>query len=56
MLFPFLVSPPKIPNPLPPPPGPQPTHSHFLAQAFIPLYWDIEPSQDQGPLLSMMTD
>ena len=22
----------------------------------IPLYWSIEPSQDQGPLLSLMSD
>ena len=28
MLYPFLVSPPKIPYPLPPPTAPQPTHSH----------------------------
>ena len=28
MLFPFLVSPPKIPYPLPPPHASQPTHSH----------------------------
>jgi hypothetical protein len=32
-VIPFLVSPQKIPYPLPPP-APQPTHSCFLAQAF----------------------
>ena len=33
------------PNPPTPIPGPD-----------IPLYWDIEPSQDLGPLLPLMTD
>ena len=52
MLSHSLVSPPKIHYPLPllpnlptPIPGPG-----------IPLYWDIEPSQDQGPHLPLMTD
>ena len=52
MLSPFLVSTPKItqslpllPNPPTPIPGPG-----------IPLYWGIEPSQDQGLLLPLMTD
>ena len=35
MLSPFLVSPLKIPYPLPLPPAPQPIYSHFLAQAFL---------------------
>ena len=34
VLSPFLVSPLKIPYPVPPPPVLQPTHSCFLAQAF----------------------
>ena len=54
MLSSFLVSPQKIlsspplpllPNPLTPIPGPG-----------IPLNWDIEPSQDVGPLFPLMTD
>jgi hypothetical protein len=36
---------PPLPNPTTPIPGPG-----------IPLYWGIEPSQDQGPLLPLMTD
>jgi hypothetical protein len=52
MLSPFLVSPLKIPYPLPlallpNPPTPIPGPS-------IPLHWGIEPSQDQGPLLPLM--
>jgi hypothetical protein len=43
MLAPFLVSPLKIPYPLPHPPAPQPTHSRFLALAF-PYTGGIEPS------------
>ena len=52
MFSPFLVSPLQIPYPIylplltnPPTPIPGPD---------IPLYWGIEPSQDQGPLLSLM--
>ena len=59
MLSPFLVSPPETPYPIllplpasirvlthpPPPPCPG-----------IPLYWDMEPPQDPGPLLSLMSD
>ena len=40
MLSPFLVSPPKIPYPLPPTPAPQPIYSHFLAPAF-PYIWNL---------------
>ena len=40
-------------NFLAPSPAPQPTHSCFFALAF-PL-WGTEPSQDQGPLLPLMT-
>ena len=54
MLSPFLVSPPKnsIPSPIalfPNLPTPIPSPS-------LPLYWGIEPSQDLGPLLPLMTD
>ena len=53
MLYPFLVSPLKIPSPLPllllpKPPTP-------ISGPGITLYWGIEPSQYQGPLLSLMT-
>ena len=53
MLSPFLVSPQKtsyslpsccsLSNPL------------LLSGQCIPLYWSIEPSQDQGPLLQLMS-
>ena len=33
-----------------------PTHPHLLPGPGIPLHWGIEPSQDQGPLLQLMTD
>jgi hypothetical protein len=33
--------------------APPPTHSHHPG---VPLYWGIEPSQDQGPLLLLMPD
>ena len=51
----YPPSPPKTHYPLPLPPAHRPTHSHFLALAFPP-HWGIEPSQDQRPLLSLMTD
>jgi hypothetical protein len=38
--------------PLPAPTALQPT----IPGPGIPLYWCIEPSQDQGPLLPLMTD
>jgi hypothetical protein len=44
-------------NPLSPPVSPcSPTHPLLLPGPGIPLYWGIEPSQDQGPLLPLMTD
>ena len=46
MLSPFLVSPLKTSHPLPLPPF---TNPLLLSGSGIPLYWDIEPSQDQGP-------
>jgi hypothetical protein len=44
----------------PPPPSHPPfpcslTHPHLLLCPGIPLYWGTEPSQDQGPLLSLMS-
>jgi hypothetical protein len=52
MLTHFLVSPPKIPYPLPLLPDP-PTP---IPGPGIPLHWGIELSQDLGPLFSLMTD
>ena len=53
MLSPFLTSPLKTPYP---------THSLLLTNASTPTSlswhfpnWGIEPSQDQGPLLSLMS-
>jgi hypothetical protein len=54
MLAPFLDSPPKIPYLLPQPLLPNPPTP--IPGPGIPLYWGIEPSQDQGPLLQLMTD
>jgi hypothetical protein len=50
MLSPFLVSPLKIPYLY------SPTHPFPLPGPGIPLYWVIEPSQDQGPLFPWMTN
>jgi hypothetical protein len=33
-----------------------PTHPLLLPGPGNPLYWSIEPSQDQGPLLPLMTN
>jgi hypothetical protein len=33
-----------------------PTHTLLIPGPGIPLYWGIESSQDQGPLLPMMAD
>ena len=55
MLSSFLVSPLKIPYPFPSFPC-SPTHLLLLPGPGIPLYWGIEPSQDLGPLLPLMTD
>ena len=33
-----------------------PTHPLQLPGPGIPLYWGIEPSQDQGPLLPLMAN
>ena len=55
MLSPFLVSPPKPPYQIPHPAAYQPTHFCFPFLA-LPFIWGIEPSQDQGPLLPLMTN
>jgi hypothetical protein len=44
-------------NPLSPSPSScSPTHPLLLPGPGIPLYWGIEPSQDQGPLFPLITD
>jgi hypothetical protein len=57
MLSPFLVSHLKPPlSHLPTPtPARSPTHPLLLPCPGIPLHWSIEPSQDQGPLLPLMS-
>ena len=60
MLTPFLISLPQIPYPTHSPcfyDG-APSTTHLLAPHLlsIPLSWDIEPPQDQGPLLPLMPD
>ena len=42
--------------PSPPPSCCSPTYPLSLPGPGIPLYWGIEPSQDQGTLLPLMTD
>ena len=54
MISPFLILPPKTPNPI----------FHFpaynlcppLSWPGIPLHWSIKPSQDQWPLLSLISE
>jgi hypothetical protein len=53
-VIPFPTFPPKILYPLPLPLLPSPPTP--IPGPGIPLYWGIEPSQDQGPLLPLMTD
>jgi hypothetical protein len=44
-------------NPLSAPSSPcSPTQPLQLPDPGSPLYWGIKPSQDQGPLLPLMTD
>jgi hypothetical protein len=43
-------------NPLPHFSPCSPTHPLQIPGPGIPLYWGIEPSQDQEPLLPLMTD
>jgi hypothetical protein len=43
-------------NSLSPPHPWSPTHPLLFPGPGIPLYWGIEPSQDQGPLLPLMSD
>ena len=57
MLSPFMISPLKTPYPIPHPPSPcTPTYSLPLPCPGIPLYWSMQPSQDQGPLLPLKRD
>ena len=61
MFSPFLVSPLQTPYPIPPYPASegaphQPTHPLLSHYPGIPLHWDKEPSQDQGPPLTLMPD
>jgi hypothetical protein len=50
----FPSSPPK--SPIPPPTPCSPTHPFPFLVLTFPLYWEIEHSQDPGPLLKLMTD
>jgi hypothetical protein len=43
-------------NSLSPPPTFSSTHPLLFPVPGIPLHWDVQPSQDQGPLLPLMTD
>ena len=55
--YPLSWSPSESLLPLSPSPSPcSPTHPLPLPGPGIPLYWVIEPSQDQGPLLPLMTN
>jgi hypothetical protein len=61
MLSPCLVSPLKPPYPIPLSSGfyksvPPPTHLLPLPQPGIPLHCGIKPSQDQGPLLPLISE
>jgi len=62
MLFPFLVSLLETPYPISPSPAslrmlPDPrTHIVLPCGPGIPLYQGIEPSEDQGPLLPLMSN
>jgi hypothetical protein len=51
-LFPSFSS--KNTHPLPPPPAPNTPIP--IPSPGSPLYWSIEPSQNLGPLLLLMTD
>jgi hypothetical protein len=53
--FPFHNFPSENPLP-PPPPLLLPILPTSIPGPGIPLYWGIYPSQDQGPLLPLMTD
>jgi hypothetical protein len=54
MLSPFFISPPKTTLSHPPSICLL-THPFLLPCPGIPLYWGIEPPQDQGPLFSLMS-
>ena len=55
MLSPFLISPLKTPYPIPRFPC-LPTYPILFPCPDIPLHWGIEPLQDQGSLLPLMSD
>ena len=55
MLPSFLISPPKTPLSHPPSPCSL-VHPLLLPCPGITLHWGIEPSQDQWPLLPLMTN
>jgi hypothetical protein len=60
MISPFTVFPLETFYPILPPPASMrvlshpPTHTFLTPQPHISLHWGMEPSQDQGPLLSLM--
>jgi hypothetical protein len=54
-IVPFLGSPSEIPIFTLPCPC-SPTRPHLLPGPGITLHWGIEPSQDQGPLLPLITN
>ena len=61
MLSPSLVSSPKTPYPMLPPTASMRVHLHPPTHPFLPpilgisLHWSIKPSQNQGPLLQLMS-
>jgi hypothetical protein len=57
-VIPFPNPPPETLYPIPWPPASVRVCPHLLLPPcpHIPLHWDIEPSWDQGPLLSLMLD
>ena len=56
--FPFLISLPETPYPIPPPPASMRVWPHSpipASNSHIPLHWGIKPSWDQEPLLPLMS-
>ena len=57
MLYPFPVSPPETPySILPPPASIRVLFLHSSFCSLIHLHWGIDPSQDQGPFLPLMSN
>ena len=60
MISHYLVTHPPLPPPIIPPPLPSPTHYVMRVlpphHSSIPLCWGIEPPQDQGPPLPLLSD